>query len=605
MANAYSVGINGGDATSNMIKVYCSPSGNDSTGTGAIGNPYETIQKALAVIAQDAAQRRVIYLAAGTYDAGSSGVVFPHILGEGDFVFADHAVLGSADYGDLTIEGALVVDLTLSVAHTTWTQRANKAALYDLKDSTHASMTLNQYRGFMLVDDDGNQAVIFGNETDGTLHVLAAGPFGGSALQIVHPGAIVQVTDASSYQQAITLPPASCSVVLRGIQLASHDNTTHANQNAGFFDLGASNSRLELMRLTNIDGSSSEATTWVEGCYFAPENGATGIGQVSMELTNVHFECYASYIYGQHHMLGTGMPAPATFGVCFVEEISSGFGYGFNQSFAGPTPWDVGNCEFKDTSLVARGPGLFKLLAATVNGISSESASTSPGIVLREGAFMNIAAVDGVAGDHGMEVHPGCNVFWNPTSMPTITGTNGDVQIGDAAILPWYYAECTKFQFSPADYIKAAGGIFLGVSFSNGIEFLLKQPRTIKGGRFWYPGGYALTVKVSLWDDAGTRVASGTVAVSAAGYYSVIFSSPVAMPSNKRWSISTWDVSGTYVWYQGKSAVDYPATPFFMGDQVMMTSNYAAAYGDTAPSTGWGGGYVGSVEPLIVPAVWW
>lgn len=72
-----------------------------------------------------------------------------------------------------------------------------------------------------------------------------------------------------------------------------------------------------------------------------------------------------------------------------------------------------------------------------------------------------------------------------------------------------------------------------------------KAGLVMTGIRFYWPGGFgALSVKVSLWNAAGARVDSATVAVNAAGAYTGTFASPQTLTAFKDYRISTWETSG-------------------------------------------------------------
>jgi hypothetical protein len=74
------------------------------------------------------------------------------------------------------------------------------------------------------------------------------------------------------------------------------------------------------------------------------------------------------------------------------------------------------------------------------------------------------------------------------------------------------------------------------------------------GGRFIWMGG-ATSIKVSLWDSTGSRVATVTISVAAAGTYTATFASAVALTAGEAYCISFWDTSaGHYSSFNGASS---------------------------------------------------
>jgi hypothetical protein len=62
---------------------------------------------------------------------------------------------------------------------------------------------------------------------------------------------------------------------------------------------------------------------------------------------------------------------------------------------------------------------------------------------------------------------------------------------------------------------------------------------------FWIGGHGALTLKLALWDQTGgSLIDSGTVAVNAAGVYTVTFGSPHTLTSFNQYAVSFYENSG-------------------------------------------------------------
>lgn len=129
--------------------------------------------------------------------------------------------------------------------------------------------------------------------------------------------------------------------------------------------------------------------------------------------------------------------------------------------------------------------------------------------------------------------------------------------------------------------------------------------QTCIGGRVYWPGATARTLKISLWQDTVTpALATATVATTGAGVYSVTFGSPIALPRTTAFAITCWETSGTEqldavsCLISGSFYQNNPTTlGFRLQDYMLLNWGYSAA-GDALIGTPNTGAYF-PVDPLI------
>lgn len=140
--------------------------------------------------------------------------------------------------------------------------------------------------------------------------------------------------------------------------------------------------------------------------------------------------------------------------------------------------------------------------------------------------------------------------------------------------------------FSPVGYAVAKlTGDMTGGNWAPGCTFRVTRAATIAKVRFAWPKTQAGSVKVSVWNEAGTRVANTTVSANAAGVYEGTVS--VAVGSGdlyKVFAVSAYVVGGTeYATYPFAS---YPLTnnPYVASPALIMIANNLFGSGDVLPN---------------------
>jgi hypothetical protein len=145
--------------------------------------------------------------------------------------------------------------------------------------------------------------------------------------------------------------------------------------------------------------------------------------------------------------------------------------------------------------------------------------------------------------------------------------------------------------------------------FTIGSSFVALAALTVRGIKCYFKGGSGRSVKLSLWDAAGTRVDSVTVVTTGDGIITGTFSSSHVISRGAAFTISAynsalwckWAFSGTTpsvpLVNTGVATLTrgYLAGPFL---QVNLHGCYLSSGGDGFPSTT-SDGYAGTCEPVL------
>jgi hypothetical protein len=427
-SNAYTIAPNSGtiDLAGSFNHVYVATTGSDTTGDGSAGNPFATIAKALTQQLVSPTLRLIVNVAAGTYVQGDQGLIMPNFAGDGCTTLSTHAVLGFTDYGDITIEGALIVDQNLGSAVTEATRPSSLSNI-----TTTVTATLNQYQGCTLIDDSGNEGVIFAN-TAGANTVLSvaitAGSFSLSGMMIIHPGVIIQGGPGSLSHNVFSFAQDNC-VVVRGVKFTSRAG--NANGNNAFTSFGTANFEFQICDFAALGSSSQVAEITLKACYIHPEDNV--IGNAATFLGNCSAIAFNCYVTGQRHLFGGGGPFVPDFQQCFIENNIHPIAEGSaNVPVSGVILF---NTELSATSITIRENCLSFLSVVYWTGVSSSG--TGAGLYVADGAVLRAEELIGSAGTGqlGVLVQQGGILLADVTS--TLTGTLGDMQVGENAIRSW------------------------------------------------------------------------------------------------------------------------------------------------------------------------
>jgi Domain of unknown function (DUF4082) len=138
--------------------------------------------------------------------------------------------------------------------------------------------------------------------------------------------------------------------------------------------------------------------------------------------------------------------------------------------------------------------------------------------------------------------------------------------------------------------------------YTTGVRFIpARDGQYATGARVYWPGDLVpRTLKLSVYlANSGSALGSGTVAVNAAGWYSVTFSgpgTPVPLDPKFEYIVACWETSGT--WYLGIAAQVSPTTPPKRFRDYWITSSYWYSSFDNRPASS-NPYYSMELEPLL------
>ncbi len=206
-------------------------------------------------------------------------------------------------------------------------------------------------------------------------------------------------------------------------------------------------------------------------------------------------------------------------------------------------------------------------------------------------------------------------------SAPTKATANG--------ALWWNSSTSSWWQTTPAGVSTAAGGggitytpkpiwwspvqiasrnapAFTVGNFTVGQGFIPLDAMTQTGVKFYYPDTTSRAIKVSLWDDTGTRVATSTATYSTVGVKTVTWSSPVSVTAAHAyalWFVSFWETGGSgLIKITSAPAASFQVFPAPNGESITWRSvgAYASGTGDVIPNSFWtAGGDIYPIEPVF------
>jgi hypothetical protein len=154
--------------------------------------------------------------------------------------------------------------------------------------------------------------------------------------------------------------------------------------------------------------------------------------------------------------------------------------------------------------------------------------------------------------------------------------------------------------FLPADWAHArlTSGVG-GGSWTLGMKFHALAPCVISSIRFAWPGSSPVTLKVSLWNEAGTVVRTINVTTTGAGLYTAdipdytISSGEVYKPHTVGYWENTGSGYGSYI----VGGNYHPFVPYINGNLLAIAHNLQSP-GDTLP-VGSGGSEFSAIHPVV------
>jgi hypothetical protein len=92
-------------------------------------------------------------------------------------------------------------------------------------------------------------------------------------------------------------------------------------------------------------------------------------------------------------------------------------------------------------------------------------------------------------------------------------------------------------------------------------------------------------VKVTLWTDGGSSLATANQTVASTGLFETLFSSPIALTAGALYRVGAWQNDGANYSKSAASSFTFPTFPFFTGDLYTLHSHNIYAAGDAMPTT--------------------
>jgi hypothetical protein len=124
-------------------------------------------------------------------------------------------------------------------------------------------------------------------------------------------------------------------------------------------------------------------------------------------------------------------------------------------------------------------------------------------------------------------------------------------------------------------------------NFTTGQVFTVIGSGTIQctGLKFyWVTTGSPFTIKCSLWNNAGTQLATVNVTVNATGVYTATFSTPQTLNPGELYTLGLYNSTNYTRTTQATVNARYPAVPASVGGLVVVTSIRAFINGDAKPT---------------------
>lgn len=404
--------------------IYVRPGGNDSY-AGTLARPLASLMEAfnrVPTIIEDA--RYVIDLTGYTQTnqevfhmpAKYSALPANLILDGGNFV-------NDFNRAPLTLLATPTVSQTLTV-----TGQAADAVTGLVTLTTSNNLTLNQLRGALIQGANVTEYGVVAANTAGpnsTVYVTNAGFTFTAPVQILALSCELALGDTAETYNVSQSMDARCDIAFTGIKL------TKANDAFGNLCLNVRGGQHALFTLCEIQGLYAEHAGLIrfDGCYFN-----SGL----LSAYGTQFSVYTSYLKNvnvQFH--GEGGIAGQGYYLNVVEGCTP---LGHHNNFQSEGGFDISQCDIISPKangspvgaatygVLYRGSAHARVEATKINGATAGVYCEGPG-------YMLLSNVQGTNTDVGCDLHDGA--YAKHSGGTAVTGTNGDVRLGDAGIITW------------------------------------------------------------------------------------------------------------------------------------------------------------------------
>lgn len=216
----------------------------------------------------------------------------------------------------------------------------------------------------------------------------------------------------------------------------------------------------------------------------------------------------------------------------------------------------------------------------------------------------------------------------NPTTTPAITwtsqaankflasplGSSGamSARVMGGADVSTFSPLLTDWIVTPVAEANAIPVItFTGIAqLPGGVAFMCTRACTVTGARLAYPNATSKSIKVSLWNNAGTRLQNITTVYNSAGIKTVTFGSSTSLTPYKKYHLSLYETGGTTSIGYSSATSSFPFSTGNTNVDVLLVGSPVIVWlawgedagggaGDVFPGNQGSGAEIYPVDPII------
>lgn len=151
--------------------------------------------------------------------------------------------------------------------------------------------------------------------------------------------------------------------------------------------------------------------------------------------------------------------------------------------------------------------------------------------------------------------------------------------------MSYFPTPVNRLGFSMARIVLGATPLALSGSFSVGVKFSPRGACVCSGVRFYWVVASSKTVKVTLWTDGGSSLATATQTVASTGLFEKLFTTPVSLTAGALYRVGAWQDDGANYTKANGPSLTFPTFPFFTGDMYTLHNHNFFVAGDAMPTT--------------------
>lgn len=151
--------------------------------------------------------------------------------------------------------------------------------------------------------------------------------------------------------------------------------------------------------------------------------------------------------------------------------------------------------------------------------------------------------------------------------------------------MSYFPTPVNRLGFSMARIAPGGSPLSLAGSFSTGGKFSPTRPCSCSGIRFYWVVSTTKTVKVTLWTDGGSSLATANQTVAATGLFETLFTTPISLTAGTLYRVGAWQNDGLNYTKENGPNFTFPTFPFFTGDMYTLHNHNFFVAGDAMPTT--------------------